>query len=137
MKYLYVNTENNTLKYKDAKPVTLDSRFIINVEVDDEFIIEGDQISFILNTPLTGEETVPIIRTLSDGVLKVDITKEQFEIQQKNQTIKDQLKLLDADLPRAVEDLINLLVTDTSVLDPHLVAKLNQKAELRSELSVI
>ncbi|HQM97317.1 MAG TPA: hypothetical protein PK705_09955, partial [Clostridia bacterium] len=86
---------------------------------------------------LTGEETVPIIRTLSDGVLKVDITKEQFEIQQKNQTIKDQLKLLDADLPRAVEDLINLLVTDTSVLDPHLVAKLNQKAELRSELSVI
>jgi hypothetical protein len=36
-----------------------------------------------------------------------------------------------------VEDLINLIVTDTSVLDPHLVAKLNQKAELRSELSVI
>lgn len=137
MKYLYVNTENNTLKYKDAKPVILDSRFIINVEVDDEFVIEGDQISFILNTPLTGEETVPIIRTLSDGVLKVDITKEQFEIQQKNQTIKDQLKLLDTDLPRAVEDLINLLVTDTSVLDPHLVAKLNQKAELRSKLSVI
>ena len=79
MKYVHIKKSTGSIKYKEIAESSYSVVSYYDVEVPDDYVLEGEGITFVLNIPLTPEEEeqMGLIKTLSDGSFSIEVSKLQ------------------------------------------------------------
>jgi len=136
MKYIYVKKKDGTLKYQQLKEKPLLTIHILNIEVQDSFEFpEGEDIVFKLKERLIQKEleSKEVIMSLDSGEFIANISKEECIVLKHNEEIIKHLQELDKIVPRATEDIINILSKD-NIFDNILKECILAKVDLRKQL---
>ncbi len=136
MKYIYVKKKDGSLKYKEYKDQPLLSMHILNIKVDDDFKFpEGSDIIFVPKKSLTSKElqSKRCIKSLNFGNFIAKVSKEETLNRLHNESIIQQLELFDKQVPRALEDIVEILKKNND-FDEHVLNTIASKKHLRQTL---